>query len=217
VLTAYLDEAGTHAGCPVVTVAGYYGNVEQWQAFRELWKPHSCGFHAKDGDRKYPDIFDAIAKSEINGVFLALGKDRYRAHSTEITLSRFGNEYAMCAFQCVLSICKEVGAPTAFVLEQGQPNLNYVLKTLLYMLESGETCISSVTPARKADFIELHPADFVAHLASSGDRQWLDKLAAIHRLKRGDIPSDTLDNVGKELDILIAKAKRERARAKRER
>ena len=217
VLTAFLDEAGTHVGCPVVTVAGFYGNKAQWETFRTFWGPHCADFHAKDCEQKYPELFLAIEKSGINGIFFALGKDRYRNHSTKQMLSRLGNEYAMCAFQCVLSICKDVGSPTSFVLEQGQPNFEYVLKTLLYMLDSGETCISSVTPAKKADFIELHPADFVAHLASSGDRQWLDKLADIHRLKRGDIPSDTLIMVGQELACIIAKAKRERARAKRER
>jgi hypothetical protein len=170
VLTAFLDESGTHAGCPAVTVAGFYGNKDQWELFRAVWGPHSFGFHAKDGASKYAELFGAIEASGINGIYFPLDKAIYRQNSTPQMLSRAGNEYSMCAFQCVLSICKEVGVPTAFVFEQGQPNLNFVLETLLYMLDSGGTCISSITPAKKSDFIELHPADFVSHLASSSQR-----------------------------------------------
>jgi hypothetical protein len=85
------------------------------------------------------------------------------------------------------------------------------------MLDSGETCMSSVTPANKADFIELHPADVVSHLASSNDKPWLQKLMTIHRLKHGHIEGKSLAAVGPELKRMIAQAKRERNRAKRER
>jgi hypothetical protein len=217
VLTAFLDESGTHAGCPVVTVAGFYGNKKHWAAFRKAWGPYSSGFHAKDGDAKYARLFGAIEISGVNGLYITLGKATYRQNSTPQMLSRAGNEYSMCAFQCVLSICKAVASPTAFVLEQGQPNLEFVLKTLLYMLDSGDTCISSVTPGQKSDFIELHPADFVSHLASSNDKPWLQKLMDIHRLKHGHIGAKSLADIGPELKAIIAKAKRERIKAKRQR
>jgi len=217
VLTAFLDESGTHAGCPAVTVAGFYGNKDQWELFRAVWGPHSFGFHAKDGASKYAELFGAIEASGINGIYFPLDKAIYRQNSTPQMLSRAGNEYSMCAFQCVLSICKEVGVPTAFVFEQGQPNLNFVLETLLYMLDSGGTCISSITPAKKSDFIELHPADFVSHLASSNDNPWLQKLMDIHKLKRGHIKAKTLADIGPELKKMIATAKQKRAQARKRR
>jgi hypothetical protein len=217
VLTAFLDESGTHAGCPVVTVAGFYGNAEQWAAFRSAWEPHSSGFHAKDCEVRFPKLVEAIIASKINGMCITLGKQTYRKNATKQMLSRAGNEYAMCAFQCVLTICREVVSPTAFVLEHGQPNLEFVLKTLLYMLDAGDACISSVTPAKKTDFIELHPADFVSHLASSNDEAGLQKLFKAHRLKHGHIQGKSLDEVSLELGKNIAQAKRERIRAKKHR
>jgi len=36
-LTAYFDESGTHAGSPVLTVAGYVATVEQWDTFDRAW------------------------------------------------------------------------------------------------------------------------------------------------------------------------------------
>jgi hypothetical protein len=169
VLDAFLDEAGTDASSPVVTVAGFYGNKEQWATFRELWKPHSSGFHAKDADRRFPYLCSAIEASRINGIFITLGKRIYASFATEHMKSHMGNAYAICAFECVLSICREMNTPTSFVLERGQPNFGFVQKLLLEMLDAGDNCIASVTPAKKADFIELHTADFVSHCASSND------------------------------------------------
>jgi hypothetical protein len=40
VMTAYFDESGTHgAESPLVAVAGFIANLEQWSAYeRELWR-----------------------------------------------------------------------------------------------------------------------------------------------------------------------------------
>lgn len=217
-LTAYLDEAGTHAQCPVVTVAGFYGNKEQWTAFRKLWKPHSVDFHAKDCGSRYPSLCAAIEKSEINGIFITLGKRTYKAMATEHMKSHLGNPYAICAFECVLLICREVNCPTSFVLERGQPNFAFVDKLLLDMLDAGDNCIASITPAKKTDgFIELHAADFVSYCASSNDKPWLQRLFDAHRLKHGHIREKQLEAIGPELAELIKKARRERLKAKRRR
>lgn len=217
VFSAYLDEAGTHRGCPCVSVAGFYGDADQWAAFRELWKPHSSGFHATDSDRKFPELCNAIEKSQISGMFMTIWKADYDRMATEQVKSRLGNCYALCAFECVLGICDETKAPTAFVLEQGQPNFPFVMNLLLYMLDANTTCMSSVTPANKADFIELHAADFISHCASTWDKPWLQRLLDAHRLKHGHIGEKQLDGVGPELKALISKARREREEAKRER
>jgi hypothetical protein len=69
-INAFLDEAGTHDGCPVVTVAGFYGNQNQWTIFRRKWRPHSVGFHALACDERFPDLCAAIEASQINGLFV---------------------------------------------------------------------------------------------------------------------------------------------------
>src|SRR5262245_61922147 len=37
-LTAYLDDSGTHAGANVTLLAGLCGNAHQWDHFSSLWK-----------------------------------------------------------------------------------------------------------------------------------------------------------------------------------
>ena len=37
-LTAYMDDSGTHAGAPSSIVAGYWGGVKEWSSFEWKWK-----------------------------------------------------------------------------------------------------------------------------------------------------------------------------------
>lgn len=214
---AFLDEAGTHAGAPVVTVAGFYGNKEQWALFRESWGPFSLDFHAKNSEHRFPELCAAIEKSGINGIFVTIGKISYKTSATERVKSRLGNTYALCAFMCAMKICDEVQAPTSFVFERGQPNFSFVQKILLDMLDAGNTCIASVTPAKKTDFIELHAADFISHCASAYEKPWLQRLFDSHRLKHAHIESQNLQDAGIALDELMKKARWERRKAKESR
>src|ERR1700678_2523208 len=38
VLSAYFDDSGTHAGSPVVSTGGLYGNDGQWEVLEREWK-----------------------------------------------------------------------------------------------------------------------------------------------------------------------------------
>lgn len=53
VLTAYLDESGTHAGAKVSAMAGFVGNARQWRKYEKrtasLFKRYGVRvFHAID-------------------------------------------------------------------------------------------------------------------------------------------------------------------------
>ena len=37
ILTAYLDESGTHKGCPITLMGGYVGTAENWSRFDHDW------------------------------------------------------------------------------------------------------------------------------------------------------------------------------------
>jgi hypothetical protein len=215
VLDAFLDEAGTNKQCPCVTVAGFYGNRDQWKIFRDLWRPRSEGFHALRHEDRFPDLCSAIEASRINGIWVTLWKKDYEQFATEHMKSFMGNPYAICAFMCVMEICGRVKLPIAIVLEQGQPNLPFVRGILESMMDAGELCISSVTPAMKKDFIELHPADFASHCGSTYDKPPLQRLMDAGRLLHGHVTKDMLKDIAPQLTAMVKKARYERLKAKR--
>lgn len=217
VLTTFLDESGTDEKLPVVSVAGFYGKEEQWQEFRRIWKPHSVGFHALRCDGRFPKLCEAIEGSHIHGIVVTLGKSLYAQLATEHMKSFMGNPYAICSFICAMQICQEVNTPTSFVFERGQPNFDFVKRIFDAMMDSGEYCIASVTGAKKEDFIELHAADFVSHIASSGDAPHVQRLFDAHLLKHGHIGEEVLRNTAPQVTMVVNQAKRQRQKAKRER
>ncbi len=216
-LDAFLDEAGTHKQCPCVTVSGFYGSQDQWKKFKQLWKSNSTGFHALRHSNRFPDLYSAIELSEINGLWVTLWKKDYETLATEHVKSYLGNPYAICAFMCVMEICALVQTPTAIVLEQGQPNLSFVRRILEDMMDAGRVCISSVSAAKKTDFVELHPADFVSHCGSTHDTHWLQKLMDVGRLKHGHVTREMLTRTAPQLSAMVSTARRERLKAKRRR
>jgi hypothetical protein len=74
------------------------------------------------------------------------------------------------------------------------------------MMDSGQLCIFSVTPAMKKDFIELHPADFAAHCGSTYDKPPLQRLMDAGRLLHGHITRKMLDEIGPQLTAMVKKA-----------
>jgi hypothetical protein len=217
VLTAFLDESGTDDKLPVVTVAGFYGNKTQWKRFRRAWKPRSAGFHALNSSDRFPVLCDAIEAGKIKGIFITLGKDVYKRVATEHMKSFMGNPYALCSFICAMQICQEVNSPTSFVFEQGQPNLDFVKRILDDMMDSGEYCIASVTGAKKADFIELHPADLISHCGSTCKKPVLQRLFNAHLLKHGHLEEEKLRSLAPQLTKLVHQARKARLKAKKER
>jgi hypothetical protein len=219
VFSAFLDESGTGDKSPIVTVAGFYGDKERWTKFRELWEPHSFGFHARYSDSCFEELCSAIEGSEINGIFVCAGKEEYKLLATEHMKTFLGNPYSVCAFLCALKICGEVQAPTAFVLEHGQPNLRWVKEILEAMMDVGGEPISSVTSARKQDFIELHPADFVSHAACFYPEHdsWLTRLSDARRLFCADVTAEVLKKAAPEITAIVKRAKNQRLKAKRNR
>jgi hypothetical protein len=62
-LRAYLDESGTHAGSPIVTLAGYVSTEDRWQRFTAEWSAILHRFGANEF--KTADWFSK--KGEFNG------------------------------------------------------------------------------------------------------------------------------------------------------
>ena len=212
-MKAFLDESGTNPETPVLSVAGFYGAEKEWAVFRNLWQPLSQDFHALRSTRLFPALCDAIEESKVNGIITSIAKSAYSEIATAHFKSFVGNPYAVCTFLTTLTICERTNQKTAFVLEQGQPNLEYVKRTIENMMDDGGWQIASVASAKKADFIELHPADFASHLSSSHDKPWMQRLFDSGRLHHGHVTREALYVACEEITKLISRAKRERKKA----
>lgn len=216
-LTAFLDESGTDDRGLCVTVAGFYGDEAQWQTFRDLWKPRSEGFHALNSSSRFGPLCDAIEASKIQGIFVTVWKATYKALANEHLKSFAGNGYAVCAFLCAMQICQEVeGVPISFAYELGQPNFEFVKRVLEAMKDSGEYSIASALGAKKADFIELHPADFVSHCATGYKKEFLQRLFNSKLLKHGHVAEEMLKQASAAVTEFVKKAKNERLKAKKQ-
>lgn len=215
---AFLDESGTNPETPVLSVAGFYGDISQWSLYRSAWLPHSEAFHAKDDAYLFPQLFAAIEASKVNGILTTIGKETYRQHANAHLKTALGNPYSISAFLCVVAICREVGDKrVSFVLEEGQPNLQWVNEVLQAMVNDDRWCIASVTAAKKTDFIELHAADFVSHISSAHEKEWLEKLFDAGRLKMGHITEEMIRDSGPQVTELFRRARHLRNKAKSER
>jgi len=218
VLQAFIDESGTNPETPILSVGGFYGDREQWDLFCELWEPRSVGFHARQSSDHFPEICSAIERSKINGILVTVSKRAYKEFASNHLKTVVGNAYSICAFMCILSICKAVeNKRVSFVLEQGQPNLSFVKRTLDAMIDSGEWNIRAVASAQKSDFIELHTADFLSHVASSHDTEWMKRLFDAGRLLQGHITEAQLRETSPEITRLFQKARTARRIAKNNR
>lgn len=215
---AFLDESGTNPETPVLSVAGFYGSEDQWHLYRTAWLPHSEGFHAKKCARLFPQLFAAIDASKVTGILTTIGKKTYEECATAHLKTAVGNPYSLAAFLCVLAICREVGEKrVSFVLEEGQPNLRWVREILEAMINEEGSCVAAVAAAKKTDFIELHAADFVSHIASAHEKEWMEKLFNVDRLKQGHITEKMVRDAAPQVTELFRRARHLRNEAKRER
>ncbi|HET6144217.1 MAG TPA: hypothetical protein VFE02_11970 [Candidatus Acidoferrales bacterium] len=212
---AFLDESGTNPETPVLSVAGFYGTKDQWETFRSNWLPHSNGFHAKKSERLFPQLFNAINASKINGVLITISKENYYQYANAHQKTAIGNPYSVCAFLCILHICVKVqDSTTAFVLEEGQPNLGFVKEILEMFMATGRVRISAVASAKKTDFIELHAADFVSHIASAHETEWMQKLFDADRLEHGHVTKQLIAENSPRVTELFRQAKHARKKLK---
>ena len=202
-MEAFLDESGTHSGSPIVGVAGWVGAHWQWSKFLSHWgeKP----FHAKD-PRCEPlkhGLAEAIEFAELDGFVAWMQPEDYEPNSDPVFRSAIGNAYAVCAFDCVLGICKFVPrhttAKTAFVIEDGQSNSKFIREVLDGMkAKRSDLGIASVGLAGKKDFVQLITADFLAYSRTS-DPKWFEVLMSTGHVAEDHITGDRMRRMSDEL------------------
>jgi hypothetical protein len=94
ILTAYIDEAGTHGGSPVTVMGGYVARLGQWRHFDEKW----------DGLLKRNALthLHTIEMLQANGQFRT-GWDQQRALALIIKSNKIIDRYTMFGISAFVS------------------------------------------------------------------------------------------------------------------
>ena len=213
VMEAFIDESGTHKGLPTVSVAAVVGARWQWRRFLSYWGDRY--FHAKDpkcAPLKH-GLFDATQDSELESFVASIKPEDYHAYATAHFRSGLGNPYAVRAFASAMGVCKFCRAnnlgKVAFVIESGQPNVEFVRQTLEHMQTKERFGITSVAVAKKTDFIQLCTADFVAHSRTS-DEEWYRRLYDSGRLSQDHTPPEKLVRMSRQITEGLKRLKQKR-------
>ena len=212
VMEAFLDESGTHEGSAIVCVSAWVGARYQWKKFLSYWDGKY--FHAKE--RKCNPLrqalFEAINFGELEG-FTAWMHPQDYSYANDHMKSGLGNPYSLCTFACAMGVSKfcrtnDLGK-VAFVVEDGQPNIEFVRSTLEYMMTKDRLGIASVAVAKKKDFVQLCTADFLAYSRSS-DPEWSQAFANTGRVWEDQITHEKVFRMSRQITDGLKRKKRER-------
>jgi hypothetical protein len=145
-LTGYFDESSTHAGSPLIVIAGAISDDVQWSFLESEWRDllaqyqvpyfhmrefaHSIGpFKPWKGDEKrrrwfLERIVGILRRRVTVSIGLALFLDAYREVVTAEKMTEFGTPYALCGNLCVRltgewAEQRDHGEPIRFVFEAG--------------------------------------------------------------------------------------------------
>jgi hypothetical protein len=213
VIEAFIDESGTHKEAARVSVAAVIGAPSQWQQFFSHWGDKH--FHAKEN--KYSPLkltlLDAMQQGELESFVAWVETKDFHSHASAHFKSGLGNAYAVCAFASALGVCKfckdnNLGK-VSFVIEEGQPNVEFVQSALDYMKTKDRYGIASVAVAKKKDCVQLCTADFVAH-STSTDNEWFGHLWDTGRLSQEHITAEKLTRMSLQITEGLRLMRRER-------
>ena len=219
VIETFMDEGGTHAGSPILSVAAYGGTHDQWSHFLSIW--NIDGFHAKDNkwDSFKPKLAEAIQESNLEAIVTWVKPKDFKKYAGADLRSNLGNAYALCAFGCAIGIHKYAkGAsnlPVSFVIEKGQPNAAYVEAVLKAMGEDDSYEIASVALAGKSDFRQLVTADFLAHSKSTGN-EWFRVLYESGLVGQEQLTPAKLERISSQVSSLVKRHRNQRAKQRRQ-
>jgi hypothetical protein len=132
VLTAYLDESGTHGGSAVTVMGGILAKESQWAAFQSHFDRakrnygfkifHSKKFKRRDGDfagwpqekcsASYWDLAMITSRDDafVEGVVVSLDNEAYDIHykaGEKPRRLRLDSRYGLCFRECLLLFVRE--------------------------------------------------------------------------------------------------------------
>lgn len=193
ILTAYLDESGTHSQSPVLIMAGYLGNKDQWNDFEEAYNKlrqkfgfrvfHAKDFRATHGEfiswsrEKKADLLKAfylITEQHLEVGFATVLEKQdynsvYRPRGEKLKKIQLDTAYGMC-FRESLSFLVGYAAkhfderPTVnIVLETGHTHVGDCYRIFHSIKTSNPELFGSFTLETKASCAVVHAADFLAY------------------------------------------------------
>lgn len=228
-IEAYLDESGTHTGSPLVVVAGWVGSREAWKSFIEEWNIHltnagiSC-FHATNPECESLKglLTLTILKTDLYGVAWSVNPVDFKKNVSDKFMSRFGNAYSTCAFLCaglISGLAKRDGyGHVALVYEAGQPNADFIHKTITAMItEPEDHRLDSITFMNKKSpgAIPLQAADFLSHVIGINETKWINlflKSGKLHPPVR--MPPEKIKETSKKIEAMIVRQRALRRKSK---
>ena len=225
---AAIDESGTHAGAPMLSVACCVATSGQWERFREEWSPTAAryknGYHAKDGTHADNlELTRLINKHIEAGFAIRIAYKIAKRIPLEIR-SRYGGEYPACIRACVGSVsawCDQNKIEwVAFVIEDGHKSVDAAKNYFEYLKAASgaeRRHVWSDTWVGKGE-LTVHPSDLIAHewAQSYGGSPSL-LLAQLPRIICVDWNEEELDTAIRDGRKSVAKLKRDRAHAKAKR
>jgi hypothetical protein len=206
VVEAYVDESGTHAGSPLVAVAAVLGAGWQWRKFLSMWDDRY--FHSKDPkcDPLKRAMFQAIQECELESFVASLKPEDYKSHASAQFRSGLGNPYSICKY------CQENNlGEIAFMIEAGQPNVNFVRETIEYIQSKKRYRIASVAVVPKKKFVQLYTADFLSHSRTS-EPEWFWNLQRTDHVWTDEIGAEKIIRMAKQVSAGIKRMRWERQR-----
>ena len=179
VIRAVIDESGTHAKSPVLSVAACCGTSRQWQLLAEKWHPalrDELGnverYHAKDAS---PELNLYLAELIVRHMDCAyayvISDDEYREYASHDHRSLYGSSYELgitAVYVYLNQHYETVGRPQkiAYIIEDGHANVAPVKNIFSHMTADPESrkkySVLSVTWVGKEE-PTIHPADLIAH------------------------------------------------------
>lgn len=226
-IEAYIDEsAKTLLGRPLYSVAGLFGTCDQWRRFEDVWSAvlDTSGvayYHGKDRkcDPLRPLMVSAIRTAGVRGITSTAFEDDFSRAGNELK-SILGNHYSYLAVSIALQIRDwakgaKVG-PVTYILEDGQPNIEHVIKVINTVIGPDAASVSS---AGKRDYVGLQAADFLAHQSGALDQglAWLQQLLGDGpgQVMWGHLDSSGIARASTGMSQLLRRHRHQKSRAKR--
>lgn len=161
--SGYFDESGTHAGSPIICVAGLVATDNQWEELKREWREvldeagitffHMAKFESRYGEYKDWDSEKririqtkilGIIKRRVNaGMAVAVSIPDYEEAITGLYKDFWGNPYALCSRLCLNAIDEWAdkynrNSPIPLIFEDGAAHKSEFARSFDVALKSDE-------------------------------------------------------------------------------